>query len=113
MNDEDSGYWWQDLDAVNVADMLVNVTATLFPAGHKETPMLFGIVSGKDGGIIAYAIDSSHADEITQALNRPADLVMDKQEFHDALVKDGWNDDGAWGIADAAWRARFGPIADG
>lgn len=58
-----------DLDDTNVADLTRNVAATLSPLDQNDNGMaLYGIVSERDGGIIAYAIGYEHALEITDAL---------------------------------------------
>jgi hypothetical protein len=58
MND-DEVVWWMNLeDDPNLVD--------LFRSALKGE--LFGIVTNKDGGIIAYAIGTDHAEQIVDAI---------------------------------------------
>lgn len=73
MNDEPN-FYSQDLDPENVADLTLDLAVTLSPslmAGthHLQAAPLIGIVSERDGGIIAYAIGDENADQIVAALN--------------------------------------------
>lgn len=58
-----------DLDDGNVAAIMLSVVATLDERTYPEFTPLVGIVSEKDGGIIAYALGYEHAVEIVKKLN--------------------------------------------
>lgn len=57
--EDEPKFYWQELDNDNVHDL----------TDSAYSGYLFGIVSEKDGGIIAYANGEDHANEIVDALN--------------------------------------------
>ena len=70
----DSRFYVLPLECAHVADMLLNVSATLdqsLAAGlspiRADSPLI-GIVDEYDGGIIAYAIGESNARRVVVAL---------------------------------------------
>ena len=67
--DDDPAFYSMDLDHLNMADLTHSMAETLSPLGTEDTA-LYGIVSERDGGIIAYAIGRAHAREIVVALLR-------------------------------------------
>jgi hypothetical protein len=70
-NDGESQWWWMDLGAEHMADLLGNVAATFAPAyytGPKKDVPLYGIVSEEHGGIVAYCMDADVAGRIVKAL---------------------------------------------
>ena len=65
--DDPPFYVHDSLDKYNIADLLISCSDTL---GNKPVEsFLVGIISEKDGGIIAYAIGYENGERIVNALH--------------------------------------------
>lgn len=70
MDEDERAIYWDWLDDVNVADLLVSTAGSLVatPAMRPAGYPLIAVIDTEDGGIIAYAIGTEHADRIVAAL---------------------------------------------